>query len=116
MLLNSVIIYDIKHIISNAKDAVFRAVDNERTRMYWQIGKRIFEEEQQGKDRANYGEFLLVFISKELESEYGNGFSKRYLEIMRQFYRTFPIANTLCSQLGWSQYKLLIRFNDNDKR
>ena len=58
MLINLSIISDIKAIIDTAKDKSIRAVDTERTLMYWQIGKRIFEEEQQGKDRAEYGEYL----------------------------------------------------------
>lgn len=83
--------------------------------MYWHIGKRIFEEEQDGKDRAHYGKFLTKYISEELEPEYGSGFSKRQIEIIRQFYRTFPIANALYSQLSWSQYKILIRLDSQDK-
>lgn len=51
-----------------------------------------------------------------IEPEYGSGFSVRQLEICRQFYRAYPIANTLCSQLNWSQYKLLIAIPDKDKR
>lgn len=57
--------------------------------MYWRIGKHIFEEEQEGKDRADYGKFLTKYISEELEPEYGNDFSKRQIEIFRQFYRVF---------------------------
>jgi hypothetical protein len=52
MLQNQSIIPDIKAIIATAKYKAVKAVDNERTIMYWNIGKRIFEEEQQGKDRA----------------------------------------------------------------
>lgn len=84
--------------------------------MYWSIGKRILEEEQQGKERADYGTYLLKNLSKELIPEYGSGFSVRQLELCRQFYREYPNANTLCSQLNWSQYKLLISISDIDKR
>jgi len=55
-------------------------------------------------------------LAKELELEYGSGFSVRQLEQSRQFYRTYPIANTLCSQLNWSQYRRLIQIEDPDKR
>ena len=72
--------------------------------------------EQQGKERADYGSFLLETLSKNLTPVYGSGFSVRQLEICRKFYRTYPIANTLCSQLNWSQYKLLIAIPDKDKR
>ena len=84
--------------------------------MYWQIGKRIFEEEQEGKERADYGTYLIKFLSEQLQPEFGSGFSKRQLERMRQFHRTFPIANALRSQLNWTQYKLLIRIENQDKR
>lgn len=84
--------------------------------MYWQIGQRIFEEEQQGKDRADYGNYLTKFIVDQLEPEYGCGFSKRQIELFRQFYRTFPIANAVYSQLSWSQYKVIIRLDSQDKR
>lgn len=115
MLTNKSIISDIKIIIAQSKDKAIRTVDYQRTRMYWHIGKRIFEEEQGGKDRADYGKYLTEYIAKKLEPEYGSGFSKRQIELFRQFYRTFPIANTLYSQLSWSQYKLLIRLDNKDK-
>ena len=83
--------------------------------MYWQIGQRIFEEEQQGKERADYGDSLTKFIADQLEPEYGSGFSKRQIELFRQFYRTFPIANAVRSQLSWSQYKIIIRLDSSDK-
>jgi len=100
MIVNQSVITDIKAIILIAKDKAVRFVDYERTMMYWRIGQRIFEEEQQGKDRADYGKYLTKFISEQLEPDYGSGFSKRQLELFRQFYRTFPIANTLYSQLS----------------
>lgn len=115
MIVQSSIINDIKTIIVQSKDNAIRTIDHYRTLMYWRIGKRIFEEEQEGKDRADYGKFLTKYISEELEPEYGSGFSKRQIEIFRQFYRAFPIANTLYSQLSWSQYKILIRLDNQDK-
>jgi len=95
MLVNQSIITDIKAIISNARDKAIRAVDNERTIMYWYIGQRIFEEEQEGKARADYGKYLIRTISEQLQPEFGSGFSVRQLERYRQFYRTFPIASAL---------------------
>ena len=57
--------------------------------MYWQIGKDIFEEEQQGKDRAEYGTFLIK-LSEYLQPQFGSGFSYRQLNWYRQFYKVFP--------------------------
>ncbi len=116
MLINQNIVPDIKNIITNAKEKAIRAVDSERALMYWHIGKRIFEEEQQGKERAAYGEYLIKFLSQQLQPEYGSGFSYRQLNWYRQFYRTFPIVSALRTQLSWTQYKLLISLDNEDKR
>src|SRR5690606_23704035 len=116
MLVNQSVIADIKTIIAQSKDKAIRAVDHQRTLMYWHIGKRIFEEEQQGKDRADYGQYLTEYIANEIEPEYGSGFSKRQIELFRQFYRTFPITNTLYSKRSWIHYKLLLRVDNQEKR
>ena len=116
MELSQNIIHEIKSLIAKAKEGAIRSVDHHRTVMYWHIGERIFNEEQQGKDRADYGNYLIKYLSEQLQPEFGSGFSYRQLELMRQFYRMFPIANTLYSQLNWSQYKLLLRIEDEDKR
>lgn len=116
MLANTSIIVDIQAIIAQSKERAVRAVDHQRTLMYWHIGERIFEEEQDGKDRADYGKYLTEFIAQALEPEFGSGFSKRQIELFRQFYRTFPIANALRSQLSWTQYKLLMRLDTEDRR
>ncbi len=107
---------EIKQIIDSARANAVRSVDLCRVQMYWNIGKRIFEKEQQGKERADYGSYLIKNLSKRITPDYGSGFSVRQLEMCRQFYRTYPIANTVCSQLNWSQYKLLIAIPDTDKR
>lgn len=116
MLQNQSIIPDIKAIINSSRENAIRAVDNQRTLMYWHIGKRIFEEEQQGKDRADYGNYLIKFLSEQLQPEFGSGFSIRQINLYRQFYRTFPIVHTLYAQLSWSQYKLLLSVDSEDKR
>lgn len=116
MHLNKSILSDIISIINTARDKAIRVVDNERVMMYWLIGKRIFEEEQQGKDRADYGKYLIKSISEQLQPEFGSGFSIRQLERYRQFYRTFPITSALRTQLSWSHYKLLLGVDNQDKR
>ena len=107
---------EIRQIINNARSNAVRSVDFCRVQMYWNIGRRIIEEEQHGKERADYGAYLLKNLAKVLEPEYGSGFSVRQLEMCRKFYRIYPIANTVCSQLNWSQYKLLISIPDESKR
>lgn len=84
--------------------------------MYWAIGQRIVEKEQQGKERADYGTYLIKNLAKEIEPEYGSGFGVRQLERCRQFYTSYPIASTLRTQLNWYLYKQLIAISDDDKR
>lgn len=110
------ILNDARKIIETARNNAVRSVDWCRVQMYWHLGKRIFEEEQQGKDRADYGAYIVKSLAKDLEKEFGSGFGVRQLEQSRQFYRTYPIANTLRSQLNWSQYRKLIQISDPDKR
>ena len=107
---------EIKQIINAARTQAVRSVDTCRVQMYWAIGQRIFEKEQQGKERADYGKYLIKNLAKEIEPKYGSGFGVRQLERSRQFYRLYPIASTLRTQLNWSQYKLLISITDPDKR
>ena len=116
MQLKKELIQQIRSIISTAKDRAIRSVDTERVLMYWQIGKLIFEEEQQGKERAGYGEFLIKSLANTLEPQFGSGFSYRQLNWFRQFYRTFPIVNALRSQFSWTHYRTLIRIDNQDKR
>lgn len=110
------IIEDARTIINSARSSAVRSVDFCRVQMYWNLGKRIFEEEQQGKARADYGTYLIKNLAGTLESEYGSGFGVRQLEQSRQFYRIYPIANALRSQLNWTQYRLLIQISDPSKR
>ena len=109
-------ITEIRHIIQTARVNVVRSINHALTVMYWHIGQRVVEEEQAGAERAKYKDYLIKNLSKALESEFGDGFSPRQLELMRQLYLTFPIANALSSQLTWTHYKLLIRLSDTDKR
>lgn len=110
------ILSDARKIIDSARTNAVRSVDFCRVQMYWNLGRRIFEEEQQGKDRADYGTYLIKKLAQNLEKEYGSGFSERQLKFCRQFYRLYPIGNTLRSQLNWSQYRSLIQISDPDKR
>ena len=116
MQLKKELIHQIQSIIATAKDRAIRSVDTERVLMYWQIGRVILEEEQEGKERAGYREFLIKSLSQSLQPQFGSGFSIRQLEMCRQFYRLFPIANALRSQFSWTHYRTLIRINNEAKR
>ena len=107
---------DARKIIDTARANAVRSVDFNRVMMYWTLGRRIFEEEQHGKERADYGAYLVRNLAASLEPEYGSGFSYRQLAFSRQFYRTYPIVNALRSQLNWTQYRLLIQIEDKQER
>ena len=116
ILLQQQFVADIRTIIDGARQTAVRSVDFCRVQMYWQLGQRIFEEEQQGKDRADYGTYLIDNLVKEIEPVYGSGFGRRQLYYARQFYMVYPIVSALRAQLNWMQYKLLISIQDADKR
>jgi len=109
-------VHDIKLIIGQARTQAVRSVEFHRVEMYWKLGERIFEEEQQGKERADYGTYLIRNLAIELEPEFGSGFSYRQLNWCRQFYRFYPIVSALRTQLNWSQYKMLISIEEASKR
>ena len=115
-LINKDIIEKIRLVIERTRENAVRSIDHHRTLMYWEIGKYIVEEEQEGKERAAYGKYINKYLSQNLEPVYGSGFGIRQLETMRKFYLAFPIANALRSQLNWTQYRLLSRINDADKK
>ncbi len=115
MQLKKELIDQIRFIIASAKDKAMRSVDTERVLMYWQIGRVILEEEQCGRERAGYGEFLIKSLANIFEHQFGSTFSYRQLNLFRQFYRTFPIVNALRSQFSWTHYRALIRIDNEDK-
>ena len=77
------LVEQILQIIATSKERAIRSVDTERVLMYWQIGKVIFEEEQQGQERAGYGDFLIKSLSENLHPQIGSGFSYRQLNWYR---------------------------------
>jgi predicted nuclease of restriction endonuclease-like (RecB) superfamily len=109
-------VLQIKNIIEDAQKNALRSVDFHRVVMYWNLGRSILEEEQQGKKRAEYGTYLIKNLAEELVPEYGTGFSVRQLERCRQFYKEFPIASALRTQFSWTHYKLFLPLENNGRR
>jgi predicted nuclease of restriction endonuclease-like (RecB) superfamily len=112
----------IKKIIEDARNNVYRAVNRAMVDAYWQIGKILVNEEQQGNQRAEYGKQQILEISRKLTSEFGKGFSAQNLWNMRQFYQKFSsmrrelkvekgieILSALRRELSWTHYKVLLR-------
>ena len=103
-------------VIENGRAAAYRAVNKNMTETYWKLGHIIVEEEQSGKERAEYGRYLIKELSKRLTVAYGEGYDKRNLFYMKQFYLAYPIVNALRSQLTWTHYRLLIKVKDAKAR
>ena len=99
----------IRDILLTARNKVYRAANSEMVQAYWNIGQLIVEHEQNGNTRAEYGKEVLNTLAKRLTAEFGKGFTSTNLKYMRQFYQAFPIGHTLCDQLTWSHYRLLMR-------
>ena len=112
-------IVEIKQILAQARQKSYQAVNSAMVEAYWLIGKRIVEEEQNGKERADYGKEIIKNISEEMTKEFGKGFSKRTIWEIRQFYTTFPefsIVRTLSAQLSWSHFQRITKVQDNKAR
>lgn len=107
---------NIKQILEKARNTAYRAVNFAMVQAYWQIGKVIVEEEQKGKERAEYGKFLIKELSQRLTKEYQKGFIERNLWYMRDFYLKFPKVNALRSELTWTHYRLLLKVENENTR
>ncbi len=105
----------IKELLEQARKRIYRNVNSEMVLTYWQIGKMIVEK-QGREDRAKYGDNLIKELSIELTNDFGRGFDTTNLRNMRQFYLVFQKRDTVCSELSWSHYRLLMRLDDNNAR
>jgi len=105
----------IKEIITQSREKVFRIANSTLLLTYWQIGQLIVEDEQKGKERAEYGKYTLKNLSKKLSLEFGKGFDYTNLSNMRKFYIAFPIVDALRQQLSWTHYRLLLNINSASK-
>ena len=112
-LSENVVYNNIRTVLVTARQKVYSAVNTAMVEAYWEIGRQI---EQAVGNRAEYGKGLLQYISRELSAEFGKGFTVRNLQTMRQFFNAFPNTHTLCAQLSWSHYRLLIRIDDASRR
>ena len=114
--INQTFYTDIREIIISARENAIRGVEYMRLMMYWRLGERIFIEEQRGQDRAAYGGYLIKNLAAKIEAEFGSGFSYTQLTRARKFYRLYPTVSKVHPQLNWSQYRQLIRIDDDYKR
>lgn len=99
------VITDVKNIIASGQKEAYNAAGRAMVHTYWSVGKRIVEQEQAGKEHAEYGKRLLSILSGELTKEYGNGYTERNLRYFRKFYQYFPdeeIWNACVPNLNWT--------------
>ena len=112
-------ISEIKKILKNARQKAYTAVNSAMVEAYWEIGRRIVEEEQNGKERAEYGKEILQNLSKELTEEFGKGYSYRTLREIRQFYLMFSDFEkwrTVSAKLTWSHFQKVLRVSNEKAR
>ena len=105
-------INEIKKILKNARQKAYTAVNSVMVEAYWEIGRRIVEEEQNGKE-------ILQNLSKELTEEFGKGYSYRTLREIRQFYLMFSDFEkwrTVSAKLTWSHFQKVLRVSDEKAR
>ena len=141
----TIFVNDLRTIVSAARDASYRMANLMQVAQNWLIGRRIVEQEQQGKIRAEYGKHVVELASQVLTKEFGQGFSETQIRNFRKFYLTFSglriqqtvpaefrsrlasIQQTMPAessdngiampvQLSWSHYERLIRVADPDAR
>ena len=105
------IYFSIRSYVITAQNKVYAAVNSAMVVAYWEIGEQLYKACGEN-DRAEYGKNLIKFLSDKLMSEFGKGFDESSLRKMRKFYLTYPIRDTLCPELSWSHYRVLIRIED----
>ena len=106
----------IREILEKARLSVVRAINFAMVYAYWEIGRVIVEEEQKGKERAEYGANLLKMLSIKLTRDFGRGFDESNLRYIRLFYLKFPNCDALRHELTWTHYRLLLRLEREEPR
>ena len=107
---------EISAILERARKEVAKKVNILLVDTYWQIGRRITEEEQNGRERASYGKYLVEHLAKDLTKRFGKGFTETNLRYMRQFYLTYPIRHAVRDELSWTHYRTLMSIKDKQAR
>ena len=118
----------VAYLLKEARKSVVQAVNKTMVYTYFEIGRMIVEEEQNGQERAEYGKQILKELSNRLNSEFGKGFSVTNLQQMKNFYNVYGKQQTLSAkseivtgqninlQLSWSHYLFLMRIDNLEER
>lgn len=119
MTLNGNLVADLRTIIEQGRRQAYISINESMIRTYWNVGRRIVEEEQHGEARAGYGEFIVRSVAGKLQKEYGNAFNYRNICYFRQFYLSFSdfvIVNARVHNLTWTHIRHLLRVPDATAR
>ena len=105
-------------LLKEARKSIVQSVNKTMVVTYFEIGKLIIEEEQNGKERAEYGKQIIKELSARLSIEFGKGFSITNLKQMRTFYLTYSKGQTVSDEfrLSWSHYLMLMRIDNAEER
>ena len=112
LVANKNVLDDIRKIIEQGRRQAYAAAGQIVVATYWNIGKRIVEEEQQGQERAKYGAKLIAHLAENLTNEFGAGYGRRSLEMYRRFYLSFnevEITNACVRNLTWTHLRIIMR-------
>lgn len=107
---------NIRKLLNQGRKKTAQAVNSIMVQTYWEIGRLIVEDEQQGNTRAEFGKGVLKSLSTELTKEFGKGFDASNLRHMRQFYLKFPICDAVRHELSWTHYRTLLRLKNEQAR
>lgn len=116
---HTTLVSDLRQIIDQGRRQAYISINASMIQTYWHVGRRIVEEEQQGKERADYGEQIARKVAKELQADYGSAFNYRNICYFRQFYLCFrdsTIVNARVHNLSWTHIRLLLRVDDPKAR
>lgn len=110
--------YKVSELLKQAQSNVVQTVNKTMVTTYFEIGRMIVEEEQKGKERAEYGQQLINELSYNLSTEFGKGFSPTNIKQMRSFYLIYSKGQTVSDEfnLSWSHYLKLMRIDDENER
>ena len=110
---------DVHFILQRAREEAYNSANRIMTYAYWNVGRRIVEQEQYGKTKTKYGSYLIKNLSEQLSDEFGTGFSVANLRNCRQFYLVFPKDSygfSMAGKISWSHLRSIMRISDEEER
>ena len=116
---SNILINDLREIIDLGRRQAYISINASMIQTYWNVGRRIVEEEQHGDRRAEYGSEMLKNLAAELTPEFGVNFNERRLRDYRQFYLSFKdleIWHSRVPNLTWTHIRHLLRVTDEEAR